>query len=484
MQLFPDQLEMVNGVINNMRKGDNAVLLRAETGAGKTVIAGDFMRRATLKGSSCWFVAPRRELIRQTSNTFKGMGIDHSFIAAGREYMPGRLSNIVSLQTIDKRLDTVMVWPKAALIDESHYDEKRVRKFIEAAKSKGTKIIGLTATPRWPSGEGFGELFDSMVEGLTMKQLMNIRRLNTYRYFPPVRKSDLSNIPLSADGDYAPATLDRIIMLDGQRIGDGVAAYKQNCRGKRTIVFGTSIRDCEEIKKDFTAAGIRAAVINSNVPDIQRVKIINAFADGALDALINCDLLVFGFDLSAQVGRSVPVQAMIDMQPSKSLSKQRQKWGRCLRIDDEPAIICDLAGNALEHGAPCDDHDFGLEAWKVKKERGNIERTISTRTCDSTWERSDKDPKPCFFVNKVTDKQCCGCGFTFPIKSREVDEVEGEIVEMDIEAFKEFQKKWKTAKRMEVGKARTKEDLIKIMKERGYKYGWVIQQAKLKGIRL
>lgn len=42
----------------------------------------------------------------------------------------------------------------------------------------------------------------------------------------------------------------------------------------------------------------------------------------------------------------------------------------------------------------------------------------------------------------------------------------------------------KRKQRMEVGMAKTKEDLIKIARERGYKPGWIFVTAKRKGIKL
>ena len=53
------------------------------------------------------------------------------------------------------------------------------------------------------------------------------------------------------------------------------------------------------------------------------------------------------------------------------------------------------------------------------------------------------------------------------------------ISEQEKIAMAEHKKK----QRMEVGMAKTKEDLIRIAKERGYKPSWVYIQMKLKGIR-
>ena len=61
--------------------------------------------------------------------------------------------------------------------------------------------------------------------------------------------------------------------------------------------------------------------------------------------------------------------------------------------------------------------------------------------------------------------------------SREIEEVEGDLVEIERE-------KLRKAKRSEVGKAKTIDELWAISKERGYKSGWVYQMAKVKGIKV
>jgi DNA repair protein RadD len=65
------------------------------------------------------------------------------------------------------------------------------------------------------------------------------------------------------------------------------------------------------------------------------------------------------------------------------------------------------------------------------------------------------------------------------LTDNEPEQVSGELqLITSIEAMR------KRELRIEVGRARTIDELRKIARERGYKPGWVYRQAQLKGIKL
>ncbi|MDD5214862.1 MAG: DEAD/DEAH box helicase family protein [Methylococcales bacterium] len=86
-----------HGAIGNLRAsigaGNNRVLLQAATGAGKTIIACEMIRRATDKSKRVIFIAHRKEIIHQTSGKLDAFGIDHGIIMASH----GRVNNHVGL---------------------------------------------------------------------------------------------------------------------------------------------------------------------------------------------------------------------------------------------------------------------------------------------------------------------------------------------------------------------------------------------------
>lgn len=460
IKLFDDQAEQVDGVRSSMGRGNKRVLMQACTGAGKTVMAAYILRGAVSKGSSTWFVAPRKELMRQTALTYDKFGLEYSFIAAGLRYDKRAQNQICSMQTLPRRLDRLTA-PDLAIIDETHYGGAVLDALIDWLGKRGTWIIGLSATPMKQNGQGMDKWYDDIVLGTSMKELIRLGRLSEYKMFAPTTP-DLSGIKTTA-GDYNKRSLQDWMDNHGKvLIADCVATYKANAMGMLGITFASSIVESKRIAQEFNANGVPAAHLDGTMSDDVRKALINRYANRELLQLVSVALMTFGFDLAAQVGRDVTIECMSDISPTKSLSSQLQKWGRVLRAKDKPALIFDHAGNAIKHGMPHEDRDWTLKG-RDKKRRRTVEREVEMRQCEKCWFCHEPAPK------------CPNCGYVYPVQSRVIEQQDGELVE--VQAIERKQK------RMEVGRARTRAELEAIARERGYAPGWVWRQMKIKGIR-
>lgn len=457
--LFDDQQRLIEQTAQAMRSGSRSVLMQGATGSGKSVMAGELVRRAQAKGSRTWFIVPRRDLLRQMSVTYDQFNLEHGFIAAG--YTPNFLckTQICSLGTLLARSQNKA--PDLAIVDECHVGGAGMDKLIKWLKAGGAYIIGLGATPKKLSGKGLGCWFDKMVHGESIRWLIDNKRLCEYKVYAPSHP-DLSAIGISA-GDYAKGQLASFMEQDRVLIGNAVEHYKKLAMGRLNIVYCVSVKHSQMVAESFNEAGIPAAHMDGETPDNERERIIRAYANRELRVLTNCELLTYGFDLASQVGMDVTVECVSDLRPTKSLALQMQKWGRVLRNKPYPALIFDHANNLQEHGLPCDERKWTLEDTE-KRSRKESEKTIAVRQCEI-----------CYLCHKPAPT-CPECGFVYPIESREIDTVEGELSEVDLTQAK-------THARQEVGRAKTLEQLRAIAKERGYKSSWVYQMMRVKGIR-
>ncbi|MEB3212943.1 MAG: DEAD/DEAH box helicase family protein [Leptolyngbyaceae bacterium] len=461
ISLYPDQQDLIEATAASMRAGNRAVLMQAATGAGKSVMASELVRRAGLKESKTWFIVPRRDLLRQMSATYDDFGLDHSFIAD--KYTHNALSNthICSLGTLRSRLSKITRPPQLAIVDETHVGGDGLDDIIKWLKAAGCYIIGLSATPWKLSGQGLGCWYDDMVQGLPIADLIRLGRLSSYKAYAPSHP-DLSSVGKSA-GDYAKGQLSSFMEADRVLTGNAVAHYKKYAHGKLSVAYCVSIKHSQMVAESFRDAGVPAAHMDGETPPEERIRIIRAFANRELLVLTNCELLTYGFDLASQVGRDVTIECMSDLRPTKSLALQMQKWGRVLRRKTEPALIFDHANNLTEHGLPCDDRKWTLTDRKRNtREVGEI--NVPVRQCDS-----------CYFCHKPAPV-CPQCGFVYPVIGREIEEVDGELSEVDVARAKQ-------AARVEVGRAKTIAELQAIAAARGYKPAWVFQMARVKNIR-
>jgi superfamily II DNA or RNA helicase len=448
IQLYLDQADLIERVRQSMRR-NKSVLMQAATGAGKTVMAADMVQRSVAKGTRSIFIVPRRELLRQTAETFQAFGIAFGYVAAGFPVNKLAQVQLATAGTLARRLDNAPA-ANVAFVDETHYGGDELDRIIRHYQRAGSWVVGLSATPWKMSGKGMGDWYDDMQEGPPVADLIASGRLSEYRMFAPSRP-DLSGIKTSA-GDYAKGALAERMEGDRVLIGNAVRHYQAHASGRLNVAFCTSIKHAEIVADAFNAAGVPAAMVSGAMDDDERARRIRAFARRELHVLTSVDLLTFGFDLASAAQMDVTIECMSDMRPTKSLSLQMQKWGRVLRRKDFPALIFDHAGNAAEHGLPDAPREWTLEG-REKRDGGNKEPTQPVRQCPT-----------CYMVHRPAP-QCLGCGFEYPVIGRMVDEVEGELQEVDRTQVVK-------AARIEQGRADTLDALIALAKAKGRNPQW------------
>lgn len=453
MNLYPDQQELVNSVRNAMRKS-KSVLMTSPTGSGKTAMATHMIQAAQNKKNQIIFTVPRKDLLEQTSETFFKNGIDHSYIAAGKIHNPYAPVFIGMIDTMARRLEKL---PKAKLviIDEARYGDTSMNSIVSHFKAKGSYLLGLDATPWKLSGKGLGCWYDTMVQGKSVEWLIENKRLSDYRYFGGRSKIDLSQIKVTA-GDYAKGELASFMEHQGAIIGDCVRAYREQCMGRIHLVRCASIKHSQMTAESFRLAGIPAAHVDGTTPMDERKRIFKAFARREILVVCFCTMLEFGFDLSQYSGMDVCIESGSDLKPSKSLSSMCQWWGRLLRYKNYPAIINDHVNNFLEHEYPCTPREWTLEDREQGK-RATGEKVTPVKQCVL-----------CHFCSRPSPV-CPNCGHVREVKSRELDEVEGALVEVDRKALK-FEREKEAKDRMRrQQQARTLDELIAFAKAEGYK---------------
>lgn len=456
IRLRPDQLSTITELRAAMRE-HQSVLLHGQCGWGKTVVAAHMASGAHNKKKRVIFGVHRRELARQTAVTFDRFGIRYGFIAAGMRQDPFALVQIASHGTLMSRPER---WKCDLFVpDEAHlWGAKSRADMITEIRKFGGHIVPLTATPERGDGKGLSHIADAMVHGPSTSWLIENGHLAQYKAFAPV-SPDFTGLHVR-QGDYIVGELEDRFSKPTV-IGDRVAAYRKFAMGKRMIGYCYSRKNGEETAATFRASGIPAVFMDGETPDEMRRVMIGEFADGKIPVLLNCQLAREGFDLGAQVGREVPIQAVGLYTPTRSLPLAIQMMMRTLRRQEGHATILDHVNLLKMHGLPDDDREWKLEG-RAKKAGGNSEPAIPTVTCHA-----------CFGVFRPAPV-CPYCGAAREIEGRQVEEVAGEIEELDVEAIR-------AAKKDEVRRARDLDGLVRIARDRNYKPAWVVNVMKARG---
>lgn len=458
IQLRPDQLEAV-GALRRSLAVNQSVMFQAATGFGKTLIAAHIAKGAHAKGRRAVIAVHRRELLEQTSRTLTRFNIPHGIIAAGYRGDPFATVQIASADSLRTRrawlADLALFVP-----DEAHLWAAKTRaEMIAEVRGHGGKIVGLSATPSRLDGRGLDTLFDAMVCGPSVEWLMEAGHLSRYRAFAPVR-GNLDGLHVRA-GEYITAELDERFGKPTV-VGEAPVAWRQYAEGLRTMAFAYSRKHGADLTETYNRAGIPAVYIDGTSSREDRRGRIAAFADGEAMVLVSVNLCVEGFDLSAQVGREVPVEALALLRPTASLPLARQMIGRGLRPKVNPAVIMDHVSLLATHGLPDDPIEWTLA--------GRVGKRASPASAPSTMCGK------CFFIARPF-RVCPNCGEAVPVSDgRQVEEVAGELSELDIAAMRRDRLR-------EQGQAKDFASLVTLGRARGYKSpeGWARHMIEARG---
>jgi superfamily II DNA or RNA helicase len=442
--LRPYQTACLDLIRAHIKNGARSVLWQLPTGAGKTIGAAFMLKRAMERGWRAWFVVHRRELIKQAHCAFLAADVQHGIIASGFDGNGQMPVQIVSVQTVIRRLSQVRP-PDLLVLDEAHHCpagswRKIVGEYPQAVR------VGLSATPQRLDGKGLSDYFEQLVVGPTVRELIEAGYLSRYRFFAPSAPV-LSGVHMRA-GDYAQDELDEV-MNRPQIVGDAIEHYRKLAMGRRALVFAVSLEASRRIVDGFVAAGIPAEHVDGETDSALRDAAMQRLRAGETKVLSNVDLFGEGVDVPA-------LEAVILLRPTQSLALYLQQVGRGLRMTPgkRDCVILDHAGNCRTHGLPDEDREWSLEGFAGKSRAGDSEGVSPIRQC-----------KACFAVSPITATVCVECGTPFPVTSREVAEVDGTLEEIDQELIRKHA-------RREQGRANSLEALIALGRQRGYKPGW------------
>lgn len=494
------QQRIIDGVRRAYAAGKRAPLAVAPTGAGKTVMFSYVTQAASAKGKTVYLIAHRRELIKQISLSLGRFGAAHAIVAPasacrqitvehfrqlGRSWVkpPAQTRCFVgSVQTLVRRMnDGTLPPPDLIVIDEAHHLTVDSTWGRVVANFPDALLMPVTATPCRLDGKGLGKdaggFADDMIIGPTVGELIRRGFLSDYRVFSPAQAIDVSKVKTRA-GDYAKDQLAGL--LDTPTItGDAVAHYRKLASGKRAVAFCVSVAHAEHVAEQFNAAGIPATSVDGGLDDGERERRLKAIETGEVLVLTSADLIGEGLDIPA-------IEVAILLRPTQSLSLYIQQVGRALRPVYAPgykldtdgqrraamaagpkpyAIILDHVGNTARHGFPDDDRDWSLDGVKKKASKGEAE--VAVRKCPECF--ADHRPAPA----------CPYCGHRYGEIPDDgtgggPKEVDGELVEITPEERQAMQ----AAKRREIGRARTEDELRAVAEKFGYSKGWVYNMLK------
>ena len=368
---------------------------------------------------------------------------EHGIIAAGIHPSDAPVQ-VASVQTLVRRLARIKWTPDLIVIDEAHHASAGSWETI-LQQWPTVPRLGVSATPVRLDGRGLKSVFDALVLGPSVAELIADGFLTPSRIYAPPLQADLSKVRTRA-GDYA--TDQAADAMNRPTVtGDAIAHYQRLAAGQPAIAFCCTTDHAKNVAAQFRDAGVRAETLLGITPLERREQLVAQLRDGSLQVLVTVDVVSEGFDCPSAV-------AAILLRPTQSEGLYLQQVGRVLRPSPgkQHALILDHVGNVHRHGFPDDHREWTLEDRPKRGRGGPAAPTV--RTCQT-----------CFAAFKPAPI-CPVCGAECAPTRRKIEQLSGDLLELKREEVRQ-----RIAERK---RARTLQDLIHVGQARGMRnpVGW------------
>lgn len=442
MELRSYQKDLFQKTQSAFLQGYRRPLVVAPCGAGKSYLFAEMVRKT--RGEAL-VLTHRQELKEQHEKLFRNLGIENARVAM--------------ILTEANRLGRYPT-PSLIVADEAHLS--RSNSWMRVIEHYNTWTVGMTATPVRLDGKPLGDVFNTLIEGVDVRWLIDHQNLAPYQYYAPtlVETDGLRTMA----GDYVVSDLEKL-MNERAIYGNVIESYRRFAGGERAIAYCVSVDHAKRTRDAFRDAGIRAEYLSAGTPSGRRKQILDDFRKGLFDVLCNVGIISEGVSIDE-------VSACLLLRPTESVALGIQQMMRCMRyLPNKTAKIVDCVGNYTRIGLPDDEREWSLGEPLKRKPRTDGNGDFYIRSCPE-----------CYMTFK-TAPVCPFCGSVYPLHPREIKAKESiELKRITAEEMARIEAEKKKA-RMEQGRAQTFEELVAIGKAKGYKNPAYWAQKVLRGRR-
>ncbi len=342
---FPD-------IIKNYRK----FILKAPTGAGKTVLASEIINNF-YKNKKIVVLCHRLVLLEQLE---KGLSSDHKVKKLGLSESGKPFSGYdVLISTNLRSRDFLMKAIKDCdlmIIDEAHRVSPNGQAYKELLdqfdnfSKEESKILGLTASPERRTGDQKDQLglaFDAIIDCADIEELIkeNVLVAADYKSFF-IHDLDLDKMDIST-GDFPVEQLSNAI-IKSSMIDYACEIYKEQKKEFNKPIsawFCPDVLVAEETKRKVSKYNWQVELITAKTPLKDRLDILKRHEQGDLECLISVGVLSEGWD-------NPNCNIIVHLRPTLSKVFWGQSVGRGLRSSQNKTkcLVIDVSSNFTTFG--------------------------------------------------------------------------------------------------------------------------------------
>lgn len=454
------QNDLINKIVNSMKKGHKKIIVQSPPRTGKTVVMAEIARKTTENKNRVMFLIHRKEVLEQAKNTFFQQNVDFSYLTDGM------------VQTLTRRVDKLPE-PQLILVDEAHHIlAKSYQRILK--QFPNAFVLMFTATPIRTGKQQLDLVADDLIVGQSIHELTNQGFLAPFDYYS-IDDINSKKLKKSSTGDYTANSMDQAVSK--KIYGHIVENYKKLAKGMQAVVFTYSIESAKKIASEFNTAGYSAVELDGSTDKNERERIVQNFKNKKTTILVNVNLFTEGVDLP-------DVDCVIMARPTQSLALYLQFSMRCLNPKPgKKAIIIDHVANWKTFGLPNSDRDWKSAIVTADKRDKKIKSTVpqgpQITQCDYCFAVVE--------VKSIQDGKCPMCGN--PIKVHDpLKETNDKLIKIEqnheVMKRKELVNKminddlYKKVAKKSLSELTTLKELQIYAKLHGYKPGWAFFTAR------
>ncbi len=346
-------------------------ILKAPTGAGKTVLASEIIEKF-YKGKKIIVLCHRLVLLEQLE---KALSKKHKVRKLAVSETGSAFKNYDILLSTNIRAKDVLTdaVPKADLIiiDEAHRVSpngsgyKRIISDFDKRGKDEARFMGLTASPERRTGDQRDQLslaFETIIDCANIEDLIKEGVL-----VKPIYRSHfvhdlvLSDLDISS-GDFPVAKLSPAI-IKSSMIDYALWSYGEERIKLKTkpisAWFCADISVAEATLENIRSLGIEAAIVTAKTPINERMKLLALHESGEIEAMVSVGVLAEGWD-------NPHCNIIVHLRPTLSKVLWGQSVGRGLRSapGKETCVIIDVSSNWSTFG-PVEKLEWSL--WSHRR---------------------------------------------------------------------------------------------------------------------
>ena len=351
MKLRRWQQEIIDG-FPDIQKAHRRFIIKAPTGAGKTVLASEIIRQF-YAGEKVIVLCHRLVLLEQLE---RALAREHKVCKLNLNHSEKAFADYDVLLSTGTRardiLDDAVEQAKLIIIDEAHRVSPNgtgYKRILECFTEKGrddAHLLGLTASPERRTADQRDQLslaFDAIIDGADMEKLFEEGILVRPRYRPHfIHDLELASIDISS-GDF-PVTKLAPAIIKSSMISHACSIYLEErekvIRQPISAWFCPDVTVAETTVEAIEELGISVNLITASTPIKERMQMLADHANGEVEAVVSVGVLAEGWD-------NPHCNIIVHMRPTLSKVLWGQSVGRGLRAAEgkDSCVVIDVSSN-------------------------------------------------------------------------------------------------------------------------------------------